>query len=551
MAFHFDRNCRVLGPFLGHTTDTETRIWLHMADLKPGERRTLHLSIHPERHTALAVRRVPLVLSEQECGVGVAHLEGLEPDTLYAYRLWWDEAGLAPVDLGGLEPTDTCFRTLPQGGFDHQLDFLVMSCHNPETAALDGANGFAVWEQMPAIISHNKNVRFALLLGDQIYADEVERRVLREKSPGKSVELYLRVYRKYWSDVRYRRVLCQLPAYLMWDDHDITDGWGSREDSFAGGSSDVFKPEWKLLFQSARSAFQHMQASRNPPPLSPGYQEGFDTCFRVGRAGFVLPDLRSHRNVRQGLVWTEAQQAAVARWVEAQREHLEVLFFCSSVVFSHGDPGLEALVQGGWPYVLQGVSWLGSIRYAGMRRTVSTFYRNIGDLRDDINDSWGSQPNRRAADRVLDFLFGLQNPPQGQKPLSVVILTGDIHTPGYSTLYSSEPAHAAFPSIPHVVASPVSYQPFSWVAEALYRRLTRVVTLGERGTYSAQISHHFGHRNVVLTSLRHVSPEEWHLKVKYYLEGHPEPRVLLFDLNRATSREAIAWPHAREPSLVG
>ncbi len=96
--------------------------------------------------------------------------------------------------------------------------------------------------------------------------------------------------------------------------------------------------------------------------------------------------------------------------------------------------------------------------------------------------------------------------------------------------------------------TPTSFLP---PPEALYRRLTRVVTLGERGTYSAQISHHFGHRNVVLASLRNVASEEWHLKVKYYLEGHPEPRVLLFDLNRATSREALAWPHAREPSLVG
>ncbi|MDY7226090.1 alkaline phosphatase D family protein [Hyalangium rubrum] len=551
MAFHFDRHCRLLGPFLGHITDTEARIWLHMADLKPGERRTLLVTVHPERHTARAIRRLPLVVSEAECGVGVLTLEGLEPDTLYAYRIWSDMDGLAPVDLNGLEPGDPCFRTLPRGGFDHQLDFLVMSCHNPETAALDGANGFGVWAQLPDVIAANKNVRFALLIGDQIYADDVERKVLREKDAHKRLKLYLGMYRKYWSDVRYRRVLCRLPAYLMWDDHDITDGWGSREDSFTGGNSDTFKPEWTRLFESARTAFRHMQASRNPPPLSSDFQEGFDTCFRVGRAGFVLPDLRSHRNVRKGQLWTESQRSAVARWVEAQREHLDVLFFCSPVVFSHGDPWLERMVHGGWPYVLQLVSWLGSFRYAGVRRTVSTFYKNIGDLRDDLNDSWGSEPNRREADRVLDFLFGLQNPPAGQKPLSVVILAGDIHTPGYSTLYSSDPAHAQRPSIPHVVASPISYQPFSWLGEAVYRRLSRVVNLGERGVYSAQISHHYCQRNVVAASLRNVASDEWHLKVKFYLEGHPEPRILLFDLHRSSGREAIPWPHAPEPSLFG
>ncbi|MFL5348584.1 MAG: alkaline phosphatase D family protein [Hyalangium sp.] len=551
MAFHFDRNCRLLGPFLGHTTDTETLLWLHMADLKPGERRTLYVTVHPGDASARAVHKLPLILSEEDCGVGVITLSGLEPDTLYVYRVWWDESCLAPLDLQGLELSDTCFRTLPRGGFEQQLDFLVMSCHNPETAVRDGQNGFAVWAQLPDIIAHNKNVRFALLIGDQIYADDVERKALREKDPRKRLQLYLGIYRKYWSDPRYRRVLCRLPAYLMWDDHDVTDGWGSREDSFEGARSDVFKGSWQRMFMSARTAFQQMQASRNPPPLSPGFQQGFDTCFRVGRAGFVMADLRSHRNVRQGRIWTPEQLAAVERWVASEREHLEVLFFCSTVVFSHGHQGLEALMHSGWPYVLQFFSWLGSLRHAGLRSLVSNFHKNIGDLRDDLNDSWGAEPNRREADRVLDFLFGLQNPPPGQRPLSVVVLAGDIHTPGYSTLYSSDPAHAARPSIPHVVASPVSFQPFSWMAEAVYRRLTRVVTLGERGAYSAQVSHHFSHRNVVVASLRHVATEEWHLKVKLYLEGHPEPRLLLFDLNRSSGREAIPWPHAREPTLFG
>ena len=71
MAFHFDRNCRLLGPFIGHTTETEARIWLHVADLKPGERRTLHLTLHPGRPNARAVQRLPLVVSEEDCGVGV------------------------------------------------------------------------------------------------------------------------------------------------------------------------------------------------------------------------------------------------------------------------------------------------------------------------------------------------------------------------------------------------------------------------------------------------------------------------------------------------
>ena len=77
--------------------------------------------------------------------------------------------------------------------------------------------------------------RFAILAGDQIYADAREAELLKEQDLRKRQELYLGVYQKFWDNIYYRKVLCSLPAYLMWDDHEITDGWGSREDSFADG----------------------------------------------------------------------------------------------------------------------------------------------------------------------------------------------------------------------------------------------------------------------------------------------------------------------------
>jgi len=63
---------------------------------------------------------------------------------------------------------------------------------------------------------------------------------------------------------------------------------------------------------------------------------------------------------------------------------------------------------------------------------------NLGDITDDIEDSWGSETNAAEADRVLDYLFMLQNPAGGEREIAVIILSGDIHTPGYSTIYSRE-----------------------------------------------------------------------------------------------------------------
>jgi phosphodiesterase/alkaline phosphatase D-like protein len=120
-----------------------------------------------------------------------------------------------------------------------------MSCHNPTVSGADGFDGHAVWADLPQIISResNKSVRFVLLVGDQAYADDWETQLLDEPNADARLRLYLSAYRRFWSNIHYRRVMCALPAVMMWDDHDITDGWGSRVDSYVGETSE-FKPEW-------------------------------------------------------------------------------------------------------------------------------------------------------------------------------------------------------------------------------------------------------------------------------------------------------------------
>jgi hypothetical protein len=518
-------------------------------------------------------------------GTGIAVFNGLEANARYFYELWEDKDCSIPLGLGELAPEDLYFWTMPEDGYGRQLDFLLMSCHFPETKEkVDGFQGFAVWHQIPQIMKENKNVRFAILSGDQVYADEIETEVLNQPDEMERKKLYLKVYRKFWDNIDYRKVLCSLPAVLMWDDHDITDGWGSREDSYDRKKPQVFTPNWQALFETAKAMFRIMQASRNPEPLSKDFSEGFDTCFRVGGAAFAVADLRSNRNSRaiektvdgkttyEGRIWLPEQMEAIRSWInaerlkdaqrledaksqgdekvkEAERATLDTLFFVSSVVFSHDAPVITNLILKVWFRVLDFFNLLGKIWF--LRKKAKAFNDSVGDLRDDINDSWGADINAKETDRVLDFLFGLQNPPPGQKAINVVILSGDIHTPGHSMIYSADPEHEKKAVIPHVVATPVAYKEFPWYAEAIFRHLTKVVSLGERKsittqgekhTYTAQISHHFCYRNAVVVSLRNYEADESYLKVKYYLEGFPEPQIVLFDLIHSSRKEAIEWP---------
>ena len=487
--------------------------------------------------------------------VGIVRFHALKPDTVYFYKLWTDAEHEAALDTNGLVESDLHFQTLPIDGFNDHLDFVLMSCHNPGTTPKDGADGFGVWARVPDIIKENQNVRFAILAGDQIYADEIEARILGEPDLRKRQELYLGVYQKFWDNVYYRKVLCSLPAYLMWDDHDLTDGWGSRLDSFRKDQPTVFKDDWLRHFEAGQSVFKQMQASRNPEPLSleppppqDNAKKSYDFCFKIGRVGFAVPDLRSNRNVRLPRIMLPAQLEAIRKWVVANRHDLDALFFVSSVVFSHDAPKVTGLILRIWFLVLSLAGWLKKLRI--LKKFRGLFDRHIGDLRDDINDSWGARANRLETDRVLDFLFELQNPPNPAEALNVVILSGDIHTPGYSTIYSAEPGHQAKAVIPHIVASPVAYTPLHWLAEAIFRHFSTTIELGDKQAYTAQASHHFCHRNVVVVSFRkfagaRVEAPEVHLKVKYYLEQFPEPQIMLFDLNRSSHRENIGWPDPR------
>src|SRR5436190_2179256 len=526
---------RLLGPFLGHVTANSIEIWLHLES----NREQIYVSLHEADVTGPTVATGQLTLRKQEFFTDTVTIDGLRPDTRYFYKLWTDPARSLPLDLDGLTESDLKFRTLSEDA-NAQIDFLLMSCHNPSVSGADGFDGHAVWADLPQIISgeSNRSVRFALLVGDQVYADDWEKRGLSEPDADRRMRHYLSAYRQSWSNIHYRRVMCSLPAVMMWDDHDITDGWGSRVDSYVGKTSE-FKPEWKRLFETASRAFSLMQARRNPPALAPDPKDGRDFCFRIGPWGFVFMDLRTNRNLRERRILNPDQADRIRNWVEANRSEMHTVFVASSVVFSHGSPVIEDFTLSWWPYVMKLVALLADFSKWG-KGLQTKFDKSLGDISDDIKDSWGSKENASQTDLVLDHLFAVQN--DQERPLGVIILSGDIHTAGYANIYSSDPAHAGRSSIPHITSSPIAYSPFHWLMEAVYRHASKTVGLGVKGTYSSQISHHFCSRSAAVLSIRPARNDgDFQLKVKYYLEGFPEPQILLFDLSRTLHRENIAW----------
>ena len=117
-----------------------------------------------------------------------------------------------------------------------------------------------------------------LLLGDQVYADEVppetaafiEARRDTAEPPGEAVadfEEYTQLFRESWSDPDIRWLLATVPSTMIFDDHEVSDDWNISE---AWVEEMRALPWWDERITSAFMAYwlyQHL-GNLSPPELA-------------------------------------------------------------------------------------------------------------------------------------------------------------------------------------------------------------------------------------------------------------------------------------------
>lgn len=258
-----------------------------------------------------------------------------------------------------------------------------------------------------------------LLGGDQVYSDSiweqlpelqawaqlpVEDRVPQEATPALKADVdrfYRELYIRRWSQPEPAAMLACLPSIMMWDDHDIIDGWGSYDHALQ--TCDVYQ----TLFVTARDYFSLYQLQCDPAeahPLAIPGQSEFSLGCRVGQVAILALDMRSERSDEQ--VISLDSWRAVYRWLEDlparapsgdRADRVDHLLLMSSIPVVHPDFGLLEQALGLFP--------------------------GRQELEDDLRDHWTSVPHRqerlRLIHRLLDF--------SAQKKCRVTILSGDVH----------------------------------------------------------------------------------------------------------------------------
>jgi hypothetical protein len=253
---------------------------------------------------------------------------------------------------------------------------------------------------------------FHLLLqgGDQLYADPIwhdvpalaEWRRLpgwrRRQAPftpamAEAVaDDYFERYWWLWSQPQLAPILATIPSLMMWDDHDIFDGWGS------------WQPEWQEcpvfrgIWAAAREHFALFQLGARADDLPDGFGDRrgghFGWRYRIGNVGIVAPDLRSERS-RQS-VMGEAGWRSLRAALQGMGDCRDVLLLSSMPLVTCDLRTLEALFN-----LMPGhQTW-----------------------EDDLVDQWPSRAHEAEWQRLLGELVAFS----AHSGARVTSLSGEIH----------------------------------------------------------------------------------------------------------------------------
>jgi PhoD-like phosphatase len=426
-----------LGPLLRYVGETEAVVWVETDG--PCEVEVLGTR---ERTFCVCDHHYALVC----CG-------DLEPGTWHEYEVRLDGERVWPVDDGF---PASAFRTYPKDG---PLEVVFGSCrvaapHLPPYSLRkdEDARGREI-DALHTLAQRMRNQPrdewpdVLLMLGDQVYADEVspttraflETRRNPSDPPGERVldyDEYTELYRESWGDPTIRWLLSTLSTAMIFDDHDVHDDWNISE----AWLEEMREHEWwnRHILGALASywVYQHLgnlapgdhqedellrrvKAADDAEPILEEFARKADRetsgtrwsfCRNLGRTRLVVIDSRAGRQLEEGhrSMLDDSEWDWVAEQVSGDFDHLLV---ATSLPWLLG-PGMHYAEA--WSEAVAGGAW--GQRLAPLAEKA----RQTADL-----EHWPAFQESFA--RLAELLRSVAAGERGPAPASVVVLSGDVH----------------------------------------------------------------------------------------------------------------------------
>jgi phosphodiesterase/alkaline phosphatase D-like protein len=428
----------VLGPVLRHVGETTAVLWMQLD--RPAtvsalgcSTRTFEVSGH---HYALLT------------------VTGLEPDTVYPYQVEVDGEPAWPPRVSPF-PASSLHTRGPGSARRHRVVF--GSCRYVKVAepGLAAELGIDALDAYAVRMSHRPRAEWPdalLLLGDQVYADELtprnRRRIAgrRDRHPDwpddeiVGFDEYVGLYCDSWSDPEVRWMLSCVPTAMIFDDHDVRDDWNT---SAVWRAEMATKPWWRERIRAALASYWVYQHLGNLPPeelaADPDFRriagvdgdtwplleeladradaevdgrKGVRFSFRwdLGTTRFIMIDSRNGRILGDDahLMLGETEFS----WIEDQvRDRGEV----DHLVLGTSLPWLLPHAIGDLQSILERVA-----ARPGLRGRLGEAIRQGADL-----EHW--QAFRGSFDRLTALVDAAAAGLGGRAPAAVSVLSGDVH----------------------------------------------------------------------------------------------------------------------------
>jgi hypothetical protein len=319
--------------------------------------------------------------------------------------------------------------TYAVGGIEER--FTVPRDGQPPDCAYTSCNGFSNPRDMKKVADKNERWRhlagkqaespmhLLLMGGDQVYSDSIWETVpafkkwsgsnaRKRRAAAFTPEMqaaadafYFNLYVDRWRQPEPRQALARIPTVMMWDDHDIFDGWGSYP------PEDQASAVYQGIFEVARKYFRIFQLQLAPgeshPFTLPG-QTAFSYCYQFGSVALAVLDMRSDRS--QSQVLSETSWTPFYDWLDGLKGCTHLLLM-SSIPVVHPDFGAIERILGIFP---------------GQQ-----------ELEDDLKDHWLSRTHKTERLRLIHRLLNYAR----ERACRVTILSGDVHVGAIGVIEST------------------------------------------------------------------------------------------------------------------
>ena len=312
------------------------------------------------------------------------------------------------------------FRTMPKDDIGPwNITFGFYSCHMPFDPQSDSKADASMWGLMEKELKF-ADARFVIGGGDQVYSDGTDYLSIwswlsKVKNEDPSLEdmlsWYRDIYRGYWGFPKVQAIHRQFPNYMIWDDHEIMDGWGSYTDVELSDQLDTIF-EWEdealnlklssRMFDAAKQTYLEYQHSHNPDTPNGQYDYSFSNCG----SDYYFLDMRGQRDFEreEHAILGEEQQDRFATWSEELSSDKDTpIFIVSTVPLVHLKDFVSNLLD-----------WV-----------------SIFGARDDVRDHWAHQSHTEEFKELLETIFSCSD--RTKRP--VVVMCGDVHIGGIFELF--------------------------------------------------------------------------------------------------------------------